>query len=106
MLSVATGVVVALRFVIAGDSHALLAWCVGALFIPALALALGVWTRSGKAFEAIYTALCYAVIQQAAPLDFMGAVTQAPQSNPAIFGLLTLLLLLLATWGRQRRLQN
>ena len=106
MLSVATGVVVALRFVIAGDSHALLAWCVGALFIPALALALGVWTRSGKAFEAIYTALCYAVIQQAAPLDFMGAVQNSPRSNPAIFGLLTLLLLLLATWGRQRRLQN
>jgi hypothetical protein len=106
MLSVMTGAVVALRFVIAGDSHALLAWCAGALFIPALALALGVWTRSGKAFEAIYTGLCYAVIQQAAPLDFMGAVAKAPRSNPAIFSLLTLLFLLLAIWGRQRRLRN
>jgi hypothetical protein len=86
--------------------NALLAWCAGAVFIPALALALGVWTRSGKAFEAIYTGLCYAVIQQAAPLDFMGAVPNAPRNNPAIFGFLTLLLLLLALWGRQRRLQN
>jgi hypothetical protein len=106
MLSVMTGAVVALRLGIAGESHALLAWCVGALFIPALALALGVWTRSGKFFEALYTALVYAVIQQAAPLDFMGAVATAPRNNPAIFGSLTLLFLLLALWGRRRRLQN
>jgi len=106
MLSVMTGFAVALRLSIAGDAHALAAWCVGAVFIPALALALGVWTRSGKAFEAIYTGLCYAVIQQAAPLDFMGAVPNASRNNPAIFGSLTLLFLLLALWGRQRRLQN
>lgn len=106
MLSVMTGFAVALRLSIAGDAHALAAWSVGAVFIPALALALGVWTRSGKAFEAIYTGLCYAVIQQAAPLDFMGAVATAPRNNPAIFGSLTLLFLLLAVWGRKRRLQN
>jgi hypothetical protein len=46
------------------------------------------------------------VVQQAAPLDFMGAVATAPRNNPAIFGSLTLLFLLLAVWGRQRRLQN
>jgi len=106
MLSVLAGFAVALRLMIAGDSHALLAWCVGAAFIPALALALGVWTRTGKAFEALYTGLCYAVIQQAAPLDFMGAVTNGPQSNPVVFGSLTLLLLFLALWGRRRRLRN
>jgi len=106
MLSVMTGFAVALRLMMAGDTHGLLAWGVGALFVPALALALGVWTRSGKAFEAIYTGLCYAVIQQAAPLDFMGAVANAPRNNPAIFGSLTLLFLLLALWGRQHRLQN
>jgi hypothetical protein len=65
-----------------------------------------VWTRTGKAFEAIYTGLCYAVIQQAAPLDFLGAVPMAPRNNPAIFSSLTLLFLLLALWGRRRRLQN
>lgn len=106
MLSVMTGFAVALRLMIAGDTHGLLAWGVGALFVPALALVLGVWTRTGKAFEAIYTGLCYAVIQQAAPLDFMGAVPTAPRNNPAIFGSLTLLFLLLALWGRQRRLRN
>jgi len=106
MLSVLTGFAVALRFALAGDSHALLAWCVGAAFVPALAIALGVWTGSGKAFEAIYTGLCYAVIQSAAPLDFMGAVESAPRSNPLLFAILTAVLLATALAGRQRRLQN
>jgi hypothetical protein len=65
-----------------------------------------VWTRSGKAFEAIYTGLCYAIIQQAGPLDFMGAVANAPRHNPLIFSVLTLVLIALALMGRQRRLQN
>jgi len=76
------------------------------MFIPALALALGVWTRSGKAFEAIYTGVCYAVIQQAAPLDFMGAVATAPRNNPLIFAVLALVLIALALFGRRQRLQN
>jgi hypothetical protein len=45
-----TGSGVALRLALSGEWSALLAWTVGALFIPALALALGVWTGSGKAF--------------------------------------------------------
>ncbi|HEX6790381.1 MAG TPA: ABC-2 transporter permease [Candidatus Krumholzibacteria bacterium] len=106
MLSVLTGFAVAIRFAVAGDAHALAAWCAGALFIPALALALGVWTRSGKAFEAIYTCLCYAVIQSAAPLDFMGAVAAAPRHNPFLFATLTVILLIAALAGRRRRLQN
>jgi hypothetical protein len=106
MLSVMTGLAVALRFMIAGDGHALVAWCAGAAFIPALALALGVWTRSSKAFEAIYTGLCYAVIQQARPLDFMGAVASAPRNNPVVFGSLTLILLALSVLGRRQRLQT
>jgi len=106
MLSVMTGFAVALRLSIAGDAHGLAAWSVGAMFIPALALALGVWTRSGKAFEAIYTGVCYAVIQQAAPLDFMGAVATAPRHNPLIFAVLTLVLIALALLGRRQRLQN
>jgi len=106
MLSVMTGFAVALRLSIAGDAHGLAAWSVGAMFIPALALALGVWTRSGKAFEAIYTGVCYAVIQQAAPLDFMGAVATAPRHNPLIFAVLALVLIALALFGRRQRLQN
>jgi hypothetical protein len=106
LLSIAAAFPVGLRLAIAGDAHALLAWCVGAAFAPALAIALGVWTRSGKAFEAIYTGLCYAVIQSAAPLDFMGAVATAPRHNPVVYAILTFVLLLAALAGRQRRLRN
>jgi hypothetical protein len=106
MLAVVAGFAVLLRLTIAGDTHAILAWIVGALFAPALAISLGVWTGSGKTFEAIYTCLCYAVIQAAAPLDFMGAVAAAPRSNPFVFAMLTLVLLLAALAGRRRRLQN
>jgi hypothetical protein len=85
MLSVMTGAVVALRFVIAGDSHALLAWCAGAALHSALWRSLSACGRArARAFEAIYTGLCYAVIQQAAPLDFMGAVATASAKQPAI----------------------
>jgi hypothetical protein len=106
MLAVVAASPFALRFLIAGDAHALLAWCSGALFAPALAVALGVWTRAGKTFEAIYTCLCYAVIQSAAPLDFMGAVAAAPSSNPVVFAMLAVVLLAAALAGRRRRLQN
>jgi len=106
VLSVVASFAVALRFSVAGDAHALLAWCVGAAFAPALAVALGVWTRSGKAFEAIYTGLCYAILQSAAPLDFMGAVAAAPRANPVVFALITLVLLTAALFGRRQRLQN
>jgi hypothetical protein len=50
---VTTGAVVVLCLVIAGDGRALLAWCAGAVFIPALACTRR--GRSGKAFEAVYT---------------------------------------------------
>jgi hypothetical protein len=106
MLGVVAAFPVALRLMLAGELHVLLAWCVGAAFIPALALALGIWSGSGKAFEAIYAALCYAILQSAAPLDFMGAVEVAPRSNPLVYAVLTLLLLLTALWGRNRRLRN
>jgi hypothetical protein len=106
MLAVVSGFAVWLRLAIAGDGHAMLAWIVGALFAPALAIALGVWTRSGKAFEAIYTCLCYAVIQSAAPLDFMGAVATAPRHNPFVYATVTVVLLAAALAGRRGRLQN
>jgi hypothetical protein len=92
---------------VAGETGALAAWAVGALFAPALALALGVWTRSGKFFEALYTGLVYAILQQAAPLDFMGAVPAAASRGlPAVYGAITAILLLAALLGRQQRLRT
>ncbi|MCC6191297.1 MAG: hypothetical protein IT318_19925 [Anaerolineales bacterium] len=57
-----------------GDAAGLLAWATGALFIPALALALGVLSGGSKLFEVLYTAWWYSgPLNGVAGLDFMGA---------------------------------
>jgi hypothetical protein len=107
LLSFVAAAPVAIRLAFAGEASALFAWCVGAAFAPALAVALGVWTRSGKAFEAIYTGLCYAVLQSAVPLDFMGAIPAATERGlPLVYAALTAVLLALALVGRRQRLRN
>jgi hypothetical protein len=56
------------------DVNGLLAWAAGALFIPALALALGAWSGSSKLFEVLYVAWWYSgPLDGVAGLDFMGA---------------------------------
>jgi hypothetical protein len=56
----------------AGDAPGLAAWAAGALFIPALALALGTLTGAPRVFQAIYTLLWYLMINDADALNFMG----------------------------------
>jgi hypothetical protein len=57
-----------------GDTAAWLAWVTGALFIPALALALGVLSGGRKLFEVLYVAWWYSgPLNGVAQLDFMGA---------------------------------
>ncbi|MFZ0963792.1 MAG: hypothetical protein WAO35_23245, partial [Terriglobia bacterium] len=52
----------------------LLAWAAGVLFIPSLALALGVWSGTSKFFEGLYTALWYVgPINRVPGLDFTGS---------------------------------
>ena len=107
LLAVLAASAVAVRFVIAGEFASLAAWCVGAAFIPSAALALGVWTGSGKAFEALYAFACYAVLQRVPPMDFMGAVPEATRSGrPAFYALLGAAFLLAAFLGRRRKLRS
>jgi hypothetical protein len=97
---------VALRLVVAGDWSALLAWAVGALFIPTLALALGAWTGSGKAFEGLYAAIWYiGPVNRLGALDFMGATQKSVAAGVPFYYLgLTVLLMGLAVVGRKRQL--
>jgi hypothetical protein len=99
---------VALRLVLAGDWPALLAWAVGALFIPTLALALGVWSGSGKAFEGVYAVLWYVgPVNQLATLDFMGASGKSVAAGvPFYYLALTAILMGLAAVGRKRQLRR
>jgi hypothetical protein len=93
----------AIRLLLAGDAHSLVAWLTGALCIPALALALGVWSGSSKPFEAIYTMWWYAGPAHATRgLDFMG---MTPASAMPLTYLATAAILLLACYvGRRAQL--
>lgn len=80
------------------DFAGLAAWAAGAMFIPALALALGVTTGTRKFFEALYTAWWYAgPLHHTPQIDFMG--TTAQSSAPGIYLAVAALLVLIAcTW--------
>jgi hypothetical protein len=92
----------ALRLLAAGNGSGLAAWLTGALFIPTLALALGVWSGSSKLFEVVYTLLWYAgPVNRIAPLDYMGVAG----GSASLFLVCTLVLALLAVAGRKRQIR-
>jgi hypothetical protein len=92
----------AMRDLMAGDWGAIAAWTVGVLFIPTLALALGVWSGTSKTFEAIYTVWWYVgVVNHTRGLDFMGTIQ--PSRTPLLFLVLTLALAAAALAGRRAR---
>jgi hypothetical protein len=59
-------------------------WLAGAAFIPALALLLGVLSRTQRLFQAVYLPLWYAVVNEIAALDYLGALAGGPP--PAVVG--------------------
>lgn len=103
ILSMLTAAGVGVRLLIAADWQGVLAWLAGALFIPSLALALGVWSGGSKAFEALYTVWWYVGPLHHVPnIDFAG--TTASSSNAAAYMLVTAALLATAYMGRRTRL--
>jgi hypothetical protein len=75
-----TGLGAAVRLAFAGQLAGLVAWAAGAVFIPSLALALGVWSGASKFFEATYTALWYVRPLKHIPgFDFTGSA-DGPQA--------------------------
>jgi hypothetical protein len=94
----------ALKFAISGASAGLLAFLSGALFIPSLALALGVWSGSSKPFEIVYISLWYlGPLNKVPGLDFIGTHTNG---RPEFFIPLSLALVAFAFLGRARQLRN
>jgi hypothetical protein len=94
----------ALKFLFAGDSAGLLAFLSAALFIPSLALALGVWSGTSKPFEIVYVSLWYlGPLNKVPGLDFIGAQSDG---NLQFFIPLSLALIAFACWGRARQLRT
>jgi len=103
VVALLTGGGVGLRLLVRGDMVGLAAFLAGACFIPSLALALGVWSGSSKAFEAIYTAWWYVGPAHHTPgIDFMGV--SAASSQPEVFAAAALALVAVAYWGRRVRM--
>jgi len=98
-----TGSGLILRLLVARDWPALAGWLTATLFIPALALTLGVLTESRKPFEALYIAWWYTgPLHHLPKLDFMA--TTAQSTTPAIYATATAALLLTAClWRITRR---
>jgi hypothetical protein len=94
-----------LHLALTGELVGLLGWFAGALFVPALALALGVWTGSSRAFEAGYLFLWYLGALEGVPaLDFTGASAAGGATGmPLVYLALAAGLVALAMIGRWRR---
>ncbi|HUU15022.1 MAG TPA: hypothetical protein VM182_15140 [Terriglobia bacterium] len=102
-----TGSGVALRILAAGDWAGLLGFLVGALFIPTMALAMGVWSGTGKLFEAVYVVWWYiGPLHHDRPLDFM-FTSPASFSGEILQAYLaaTLILFAFAVVGRLRQMR-
>jgi hypothetical protein len=107
LIAAITGSGAAVKFAALGAWMSLFAWAAGVLFIPALALMLGVWTNSRRMFEMVYLLWWYMAFNGIAALDFMGT-TQGTldRGNPWLFLGLTPVLFLLSLVGRQRHYQR
>jgi hypothetical protein len=106
IVTLSAGSGAAVRLISAGDWAPLLSWTAGALFIPSLALTLGVWSGSSKLFEVFYLVLWYVgPMANVSALDFLGAHSESVAAGvPMIYLCLTVLLLGLGLLGRRRQL--
>ena len=91
------------RFLLAGETVSVLGWITGAIFIPSLAFFLGMLTGSSKAFEALYVLWMYLLTQKVSMFDFAGLT---PHSPWFLYALLSLVLIALAVFIRQRQLRS
>ena len=93
------GIAGAVVYILYGDLLALAGWIGGVIFIPTLALALGVFSSSNRLFEVVYLFLWYIGPYQKVPqLDF---ITGAPQ----VFLLASAFLPLLSAFWRGRQVR-
>jgi len=107
-ISMITGLGVAVNFGIHGNLSGLIAWSVGAVFIPSMALCLGVWTGSGKVFEFLYTLLWYiGPMSGVNLLDFMGVSPVSVEAGVwRLYLVATVLCIGLSYIGRKLQIMN
>ena len=103
LLAVLTGAGAGVRLV--GDSG-FVSWLVGAMFVPSLALALGVISGGSRLFEVVYLLFWYlGPVNKVPALDYVGAV-EGSLARAGVYLLAAVGLGVVAVWGRGRELQN
>jgi hypothetical protein len=107
-LAVALGAGVGVRLLASGDVAGWFGWMAGALFVPSLALALGVWSGNGRLFEALYLIVWYiGPLHRVPALDFIGVGPPTIAAGmPAVFFALAIALLAAAVVGRRRQIRG
>ena len=104
LVAALTGLGAAVRLALAGGSAGLFAWAVGVLFIPSLALALGVWSGTSKFFEGLYIALWYVGPLHRVPgFDFTGSANGPQTTHFALMYLCIAVALVAAAFFRRAR---
>jgi hypothetical protein len=102
-----TGAGLGARLAVTGDLSALAAWGVGTIFIPAMALACGTWSGTGKLFEVLFVLLWYVgPMSGVAELDYTGGTGPFDRVRTTVYFTVTLVLLGLAWLGRRRHLAS
>jgi lipid-binding SYLF domain-containing protein len=120
ILTLIAGSGVIVRLILANDWYAILSVVVAAAFIPAAALALGIWSGGSKLFEVAYLLIWTLgpmnqimaslgfplVVDQFLALDYIGSSDAAiSEGMPLYYAVFTILLLVIALAGRKRQLR-
>jgi hypothetical protein len=107
ILALGSGAGIGIQLALAQDWSGLMGWTVGALFIPTAALAMGVWSGSGKLFEGLFMVCWYiGPIQKIGMLNFMTTSTTAVSAGlPVLYLVATVALLGAAVIGRRRQME-
>lgn len=103
-----TGIGAIVHFLLAGELVFATMWVSTALFIPALALTLGVWSGHHRVFEIVYLSLWYVgPVNGVTAVDFFGAASpNLPITHSLTLLIITMMLLGVASVGRRRQLEH
>lgn len=108
MVTMLTGAGIGIRLLLTGQHGGFLAWLAGAVFLPALAMALGTISGSGKAFEALLTAIWYVgPMNHTLGIDYTGASNGSLTPHYVVtYFVMSAALLAVTFFVRSRQLRN
>ena len=94
---------VLIKVMITGNFYGFYAIVVGALFIPAFAIASGILTGSSKFFEVIFTIIVYGILNNVPFFDFVGAIKGSRELGMAHYLMVITSVLLIVAFSARRR---